>query len=202
MIIILIGRPYWATVPSSWIFIWKLASPDIQITCSSGCATCAPIAAGNPYPIVPNPALVNHLLWLVLINWAAHIWCCPTSVVKYALFELELICDITSCGDKLFAFFGTKRGYSFLHLFSLFLHAFTCSRSIFPSFFNNSNKSWINSFTSPTIPTWGVRFLPTSAGSISTCITCAWHANSSNFPVTRSSNLAPRAINRSHSLTA
>jgi len=37
---------------------------------------------------------------------------------------------------------------------------------------------------------------------MSTWITLAFEANSSNFPVTRSSKRAPTAINKSHSVTA
>ncbi len=43
------------TVPSSCTFIMKEPSPEIQITVSSGRATCAPTAAGRPKPMVPRP---------------------------------------------------------------------------------------------------------------------------------------------------
>ena len=41
-----------------------LASPVTQITCSFGNANCAPIAAGSPNPIVPNPPELIHLFGL------------------------------------------------------------------------------------------------------------------------------------------
>ena len=52
-------------------------------------------------------------------------------------------------------------------------------------------------FTSPTIGTSGVRFLPISAGSISTWMTLACGAKAARRPVTRSSKRTPRAISRS-----
>ena len=56
--------------------------------------------------------------------------------------------------------------------------------------------------TSETIATSTRLFLLTSAGSISIWITLAVGAKVSNYPVTLSSNLAPIAIKRSHSVTA
>jgi len=56
--------------------------------------------------------------------------------------------------------------------------------------------------TSPTIGTSTRLFFPISAGSISMWMTFACGAKVSIFPVTRSSNRAPMAIKRSHSVTA
>ena len=54
--------------------------------------------------------------------------------------------------------------------------------------------------TSPTMGTSGARFLPISAGSISTWITLACGAKAASRPVTRSSKRTPSAISRSASL--
>jgi len=40
-------------------FMTKLPSPSMRTTRRSGRATCAPIAAGSPYPIVPSPPEVS-----------------------------------------------------------------------------------------------------------------------------------------------
>jgi hypothetical protein len=50
---------------------------------------------------------------------------------------------------------------------------------------------------SPTIGTSGDRFLPISAGSMSTWTIFAFGANEASWPVTRSSNRAPSATRRS-----
>src|SRR3569623_2029617 len=52
---ILIGRPYCRQVESSCMHIWMLPSPVTQATVASGCASCTPIAAGRPKPMVPRP---------------------------------------------------------------------------------------------------------------------------------------------------
>ena len=49
------GMLYCTAVASSWMFIWMLPSPAMSTTSRPGIATCAPIAAGSPYPIVPSP---------------------------------------------------------------------------------------------------------------------------------------------------
>ncbi|OPX97570.1 MAG: hypothetical protein A4E60_03223 [Syntrophorhabdus sp. PtaB.Bin047] len=82
----LTGRLYWTAVASSCMFICMLPSPAISTTRDFGKATWAPMAAGNPYPIVPRPPDVRHVRGLRnLKNWAVHIWFCPTSVVMMAL---------------------------------------------------------------------------------------------------------------------
>src|SRR5829696_868087 len=76
-------RPNSLIVASSWMFIWMPPSPAMTHTGSSGWAKATPIAAGSAKPIVPRPPLVMWLLALVNSkNWAAHIWCCPTSVTS------------------------------------------------------------------------------------------------------------------------
>ena len=55
---------------------------------------------------------------------------------------------------------------------------------------------------SPTIGTSAARILPISAGSMSTCTTLAFGANSAALPVTRSSKRAPSETSRSASCSA
>ena len=82
---ILIGRPYWRQVDSSWMHIWMLASPVTQHTSASGCASCTPIAAGSPKPMVPRPPeLIQRRGRSNLYSCATHIWCWPTSEVTKA----------------------------------------------------------------------------------------------------------------------
>ncbi|MBA7714738.1 hypothetical protein ES703_123770 [subsurface metagenome] len=64
-IAILMGSSCWLIVAISWIFICMLPSPAISITVASGCAICAPIAAGRPYPMVPRPPDVINCRGLV-----------------------------------------------------------------------------------------------------------------------------------------
>ena len=79
MIATLIGMLLMTQVASSWLVIWKQPSPSIAHTVRSGSPTCAPMAAGTAYPIVPRPPELSQALgrsyWT---NWAAHIWCWPT----------------------------------------------------------------------------------------------------------------------------
>jgi hypothetical protein len=60
-----------------------------------------------------------------------------------------------------------------------------------------SISSTITSRQSPTIGTSARRFLEISAGSMSACTICAVGAKLDSWPVTRSSNRAPRATSRS-----
>ena len=55
----------------------------------------------------------------------------------------------------------------------------------------------ITSLQSPTIGTSAARFLPISAGSMSTWMIFASLANEDSWPVTRSSNREPSATSRS-----
>ena len=52
---ILIGSPNRFTVASSWIFIWKPPSPEIETTFLFGLPNCTPMAAGKAKPIAPKP---------------------------------------------------------------------------------------------------------------------------------------------------
>ena len=69
------------TVAISWLFIWNDPSPATHTTCFSGQPMAAPMAAGKPKPIVPRPPDDRKLRGASRSTlWAAHIWCCPTSV--------------------------------------------------------------------------------------------------------------------------
>ena len=52
---ILIGRRYCLQVESSCRHIWIDDSPVTHATVAPGLASCTPIAAGRPKPIVPSP---------------------------------------------------------------------------------------------------------------------------------------------------
>ena len=52
---------YWHAVMNSCAVMAKLASPSTSMTVASGRPSCAPIAAGKPNPIVPDPPLVTKL---------------------------------------------------------------------------------------------------------------------------------------------
>ena len=69
-------------------------------TSLSGRANCAPMAAGKPKPMEPRPPeLIHRRGSLKRINCAAHIWCCPTSVVTIASPpESRSISAIRCCG--------------------------------------------------------------------------------------------------------
>jgi hypothetical protein len=80
------ARTLWicAVASSLWV-IWKPPSPTTAQTFLRGFANAAPIAAGQPKPIVPAPPL--EIQWRFVLarqNCAAHIWCWPTSVVTIA----------------------------------------------------------------------------------------------------------------------
>jgi hypothetical protein len=63
------------------MFMRMLASPSMSMTSRPGLATCAPIAAGRPKPIVPMLPEVSHGRGSRKSNiCAAHIWCWPTPV--------------------------------------------------------------------------------------------------------------------------
>ena len=62
-----IGSLLITAVASSCIFICIEPSPAISKTHLSGYAICAPIAAGNPYPIVPRPPLEIKVRGLVYL---------------------------------------------------------------------------------------------------------------------------------------
>jgi hypothetical protein len=51
----LTGRSYCLQVAISWMHIRMLASPEMQATWASGKASCTPMAAGRPKPMVPRP---------------------------------------------------------------------------------------------------------------------------------------------------
>jgi hypothetical protein len=55
------GSLYFAAVISSWMFMSKLPSPAMLKTLLP-VAIHAPIAAGRPKPIAPNPPLVMNVL--------------------------------------------------------------------------------------------------------------------------------------------
>jgi len=77
--------PFSRAVASSFIVIWNEPSPARSITKRSGAATFAPIAAGNPNPIVPSPPDVMKVRFLrTSKKCSAHIWCLPTSVARIA----------------------------------------------------------------------------------------------------------------------
>ncbi|MNT25318.1 hypothetical protein D3C71_2194950 [compost metagenome] len=54
------GVWYCLAVDSSWMFIWIEPSPVMQATCAFGLASCAPMAAGRPKPMVPKPPEFSH----------------------------------------------------------------------------------------------------------------------------------------------
>ncbi len=79
MMAILIGIFSTAIVASSWQVIWKQPSPSMHHTSSSGMATLAPIAAGTPKPMAPEPPeLIQVRGRLKGMNCDPHIWCWPT----------------------------------------------------------------------------------------------------------------------------
>ncbi len=50
------------------MFIRKLPSPSMSMTVLTGCAACAPSAAGKPNPIAPSPPLVIQCARLVEVE--------------------------------------------------------------------------------------------------------------------------------------
>src|SRR5207302_10055929 len=84
-LMILIGSRYCLQVESSCRHIWIEDSPVTQATVDPGFASCTPIAAGRPKPMVPRPPeLIQRRGLSNLYNCAAHIWCWPTSEVTNA----------------------------------------------------------------------------------------------------------------------
>ena len=77
---ILSGSRLRATVWSSWMLVWKPPSPATSTTGRPAEPNDAPIAAGRPKPIEPSPPEVRKR-WSGSrsSDWAAHIWCWPTS---------------------------------------------------------------------------------------------------------------------------
>src|SRR5437667_12797471 len=77
---ILIGSRYCLQVESSCRHIWIDDSPVTHATVAPGLASCTPIAAGSPKPIVPRPPeFIQHRGRSNLLPCAAHILCWPTS---------------------------------------------------------------------------------------------------------------------------
>ena len=75
------GTRLMAAVAISWLFIWNDPSPATHTTVLSGHPMAAPTAAGKPKPMVPRPPDEMKLRGTSRSTcWAAHIWCCPTSV--------------------------------------------------------------------------------------------------------------------------
>ncbi|OPZ95237.1 MAG: hypothetical protein BWY72_02205 [Bacteroidetes bacterium ADurb.Bin416] len=58
---ILTAALYSMMVPNSWMVIWMPPSPVNRQTSRSGEPMAAPIAAGKPKPMVPNPPDVTRL---------------------------------------------------------------------------------------------------------------------------------------------
>ena len=74
------GAPIETAVANSFKFMPKLPSPVISTVLQPE-PTDAPMAAPKPKPIVPSPPLDTILRGARKSQyWAAHIWCCPTSV--------------------------------------------------------------------------------------------------------------------------
>ena len=181
-------------VCSSWMFIKKLPSPSILITCLLGKATCAPMAAGKPNPIAPSPDEQSHLNGsLKSQNCAAHIWCWPTPTETIASSSASLFNSAIKCwGTISFLCRSYVRGNSFFHLPTCLIQG--------PIFFLGSILSFIIFSACLTSPCMGISisiFLFISDASISTCINLAPLQNSANLPVTRSSKRTPSAIIRS-----
>ena len=75
-----------AAVAISWLFIWNEPSPAMHTTCAPGRPNAAPMAAGNPNPMVPRPPEeMKERPSSRSMNCAAHIWCWPTSVTTTEL---------------------------------------------------------------------------------------------------------------------
>ena len=117
-----------AAVASSDIVIWKPPSPTTATTRSSGFPSCAPIAAGNPYPMVPAPPLDSHWRSRVdLQNWAAHIWCWPTSVAIIALDPVKRSSSAKTCCARKPPRFGYFKGCFFFQFSIFFSHSLVSS---------------------------------------------------------------------------
>src|SRR3989304_6355084 len=153
-----------------------LPSPAMQITVLSGLATCAPMAAGKPKPIVPRPPEVISVLGLLNgKNWAVHIWFCPTSVVIMAS-------PLVSSAIFSMTYWGLIGPFlSCLYPIGCVLsHSAICASQAFLSFFHAPLSSFTSSFifertffTSPTMGTSTLTFLLIDVGSMSTCIILA-----------------------------
>src|SRR4026209_765426 len=101
---ILIGRRGCLQVESSCKHIWIEASPVTQATVAPGLASCTPIAAGRPNPMVPRPPeVIQRRGWLNLENCAAHIWRWPSSDVTNASPRVSSYSfSSTNCGLMIF----------------------------------------------------------------------------------------------------
>ena len=72
-------------VPSSCMLIWNPPSPENMHTVRSGAPKVAPMAAGNPKPMVPSPPLVTTERFLLYLKYRhENIWFCPTSLTSTA----------------------------------------------------------------------------------------------------------------------
>mmetsp|Transcript_38010 Transcript_38010/g.74757 ORF Transcript_38010/g.74757 Transcript_38010/m.74757 type:complete len:217 (-) Transcript_38010:1079-1729(-) len=211
---------YCAAVAISIPVIEKEASPSISITILSGRATLTPMAAGSPKPIVPRPPDVRNVLgYLQRKCCAAHIWCCPTPVVmstsslRWASclsssamtawgFRIPTLSPLLSTG------ISTENGCLFFHPLMVSIHsalwlAVRVSRcgSSASQLFSTSPSRATSAFTTllmflGRISMWMMPPLPSLPAAF------ASRANVLKFPVTRSSNLDPRAMMQSACWTA
>src|ERR687890_18035 len=191
-------RPNSLIVASSWMFIWIPPSPAMTQTGSSGYAKATPIAAGSAKPIVPRPPLVMWLLALVNSkNWAAHIWCCPTSVTsRRSGPAAAFIASITRMGPY------SSRADSLRRLSGSWLLASSSRHCLHPSPPSGALSRCprierMAAFASAAIPTVGFMTLPSSEGSTSMWMIFARGANLWAAPVILSSKRIPTANRRS-----
>ncbi len=184
---------------SSCSVIMKLPSPAMSTTWRLGQAVFAPMAAGNPNPIVPKPPLLMNVRGFSVLKYSAlHIWFCPTSVVSMA-----------SSGSSLRRIWSRGLGFNSVgsavsgglscclvvltrwsHWFSVFFLACLIKRSYMAA------KALL---ASATIGTSISMFLPISAASMSMWIIFASGQNVFSVPVERSEKRVPTASTTSAS---
>ena len=190
---ILIGRP--------WLAIGRQLRqstsgsrrrPRSRTPACPGRANCAPIADGSPKPIEPSPPeLIHRRGSLNRMNCAAHIWCWPTSAVddrlaagepvdlRHQVLRLDLACP-TSTGTSGCSSFQARdlappraprrREFARLHL----------PASVSGSGLVQLRQHALHVADDRACP--AARFLPISAGSMSTWMTRACGAKAASRP--------------------
>mmetsp|Transcript_44330 Transcript_44330/g.143847 ORF Transcript_44330/g.143847 Transcript_44330/m.143847 type:complete len:212 (+) Transcript_44330:560-1195(+) len=211
MIAILMGSWCSLTVPRSCRVMLKDESPSTNSTSLSGCATCAPMAAGSPKPIVPSePEETIERGSLQRKNWHDIIWWLPTPVETTSFsrcgLKPKLSASITCCvlirpsGSLVY-----EKGKSALSDVQRACHS---ARSLLST---SGSSSRIAATQSPGTATVGCTTRPNCDGSMSKWMKpprpSAWARNASGAycaiaPVVRSSKRDPMATMRSASWMA
>mmetsp|Transcript_43047 Transcript_43047/g.94275 ORF Transcript_43047/g.94275 Transcript_43047/m.94275 type:complete len:232 (+) Transcript_43047:877-1572(+) len=211
MMAILMGSWCSLTVPRSLSVMLKEESPSTSSTVFSGQATCAPMAAGRPKPMVPSePEVMIERGVVQRRNWHDIIWWLPTPVETTSLWRVAsnpvLSASMTVCVLSWPFGAGVKeKGKSRFRPWHLSIHSgLDCFSTIGSSICSAR-------LASPATATVGLITRPNCVGSMSKWMrpprpsSCAFFASGAYLlrtPVVRSSKREPMATMRSASWMA